>query len=318
MSEKNLFFSVVIPLYNKRPYILRAVNAVLNQTYENFEVLIIDDGSTDGSRDELTSLEDQRVKIIVKKNGGAASARNRGIKEAKGEYIALLDADDEWDKLFLETIVKMITKFPDAGLFATANRHKYQDNSEKKIVFTDKKNEISLIKDYFEIIAKSGTSINNSSSSVVPKKVFEKVGLFPEGMIHYEDHAVWYKIALTYDIAYFFGDLVTIHKNDINLCASNASAVIKKDSIERLFNELQKSVLFDNAPSHKQNVLIKLLNQRILSVLKQMVKEKELVEARHIPLKSNIDFLSKIIYASQANIITYYTYSIAKNLGLKK
>lgn len=318
ISEKKPFFSVVIPVYNKRPHIMRAVDSVLNQTYDNFELLIIDDGSTDGSCEELTAVEDRRVRIIVKKNGGAASARNCGIEEAKGEYIALLDADDEWEVQYLEYIVKMIKKFPDAGLYATAYRNKYADKSEKPVIFSTNKHEMFLMNNYFEKISEVGASINNSSCSVIPISIFNEVGLFPTDMKHFEDHVVWYKIALNHEIAYFSNDLVIIHKDAINRSSSNASALIKKDSIERLFNEFHESIFSDRVLGNKQNALIKLLNKRVSPVLKQMVKENKLYEARKFVLKNKIGLLDQIIYASILNIFTYYVYSILKKLRLKK
>lgn len=88
------FISVIIPLYNKENSIFNTIESVLNQTYKNFEILVVDDGSTDNSANIVKSIDDDRIKYIYKKNGGVSSARNRGVIEAKGEWILFLDADD--------------------------------------------------------------------------------------------------------------------------------------------------------------------------------------------------------------------------------
>ena len=105
------YCSVIIPLYNKEKSIVHTIQSVLKQTYTNYEIIIVDDGSTDKSAsivDRIVKEFKDQVRIIRKKNGGVSSARNIGIKEAKYDYIALLDGDDLWDKHYLEEQMKMI------------------------------------------------------------------------------------------------------------------------------------------------------------------------------------------------------------------
>lgn len=112
-------FSVVIPLYNKRNSIKSTIESVLAQSYTDFELLVVDDGSTDGSADVVRLFNDSRLHLITKINGGVSSARNEGIRNAKYDYVAFLDADDLWDKDFLYEINKLIADFPDAGIWGT-------------------------------------------------------------------------------------------------------------------------------------------------------------------------------------------------------
>lgn len=101
--------SVVIPTYNREKTILRAIQSVLNQTYSNLEVLVIDDGSTDGTEDIINSIRDDRVKyVVMEQNGGPSRARNAGVQMAEGEWIAFQDSDDCWHENKLETQVKYI------------------------------------------------------------------------------------------------------------------------------------------------------------------------------------------------------------------
>jgi glycosyltransferase involved in cell wall biosynthesis len=94
--------SVVIPLYNKAPYIQRALGSVLGQTFHDFDVIVVDDGSTDGSANIVRQCTDSRVRLISQKNAGPGAARNRGIREVKTELVAFLDADDEWRPTFIQ------------------------------------------------------------------------------------------------------------------------------------------------------------------------------------------------------------------------
>ncbi|NIA10441.1 MAG: glycosyltransferase, partial [Nitrospiraceae bacterium] len=112
--------SAVIPLYNKAPYIQRALRSVLAQIFQDFEIIVIDDGSTDDGAQIVKSIPDKRIRLIQQENAGVSAARNRGIKEAKGDLIAFLDADDAWKSEFLETILRLKKKFPEAGAYATA------------------------------------------------------------------------------------------------------------------------------------------------------------------------------------------------------
>ena len=105
------FFSVIIPLYNKEKYIKNTLKNVLKQTFKNFEIIIINDGSTDNSLKEAQLVSDNRITIYTQKNSGVSDARNFGIKKARGEYIALLDADDIWNTNHLEEHYNSINQF---------------------------------------------------------------------------------------------------------------------------------------------------------------------------------------------------------------
>ena len=104
-------YSVVIPLYNKAEYIERTLKSVLTQSFQNFEVIVVDDGSTDDSLRAARQAASGKVRIIAQKNQGTAVARNTGIEHAAGEYIAFLDADDEWKRNYLETIDTLTERY---------------------------------------------------------------------------------------------------------------------------------------------------------------------------------------------------------------
>ena len=116
MNNNITIISVVIPLYNKERYIARAIQSALGQTYGDFELIVVDDGSTDGSVDIVSQFADTRLRLINQANAGVGAARNRGIKDAKYELITFLDADDEWMPDFLETVLELREEFPEASL----------------------------------------------------------------------------------------------------------------------------------------------------------------------------------------------------------
>src|ERR1041385_1644883 len=110
-------FSVVIPLYNKSTHVVKTINSVLNQTFEIFELIVINDGSTDDGPDKVKGFSDKRIRLINQTNAGVSQARNKGVDLASYEYIAFLDADDWWDIHFLEEMKGLIEKYSEAALY---------------------------------------------------------------------------------------------------------------------------------------------------------------------------------------------------------
>ena len=111
--------SVIIPLYNKGPYIKRAIESIQNQTVKDIEIIVVNDGSTDNGPDIVESIKDKRIFLINQKNQGVGNALNRGVKESKSEFLTFLGADDEWTKRHLETLLRLKEKFPEAGAYSS-------------------------------------------------------------------------------------------------------------------------------------------------------------------------------------------------------
>jgi len=197
----NLFFSVIIPLYNKERYIEATLKSVLDQTYTDFEIIIVDDGSTDKSFEVISQIIDSRVTFIKQENQGASQARNLGIEKATGKYIALLDADDYWHNNHLLELKKLIESFPNAGLFCNNYEINYNTKFIKPAHFNFKFNTACIIvKDYF----KSSTinSVAWTSSVAFLKSDFDKIGRFNKSLRTGQDIDLWIRFALKYDIAF--------------------------------------------------------------------------------------------------------------------
>ncbi|MFB9058013.1 glycosyltransferase family 2 protein [Mariniflexile ostreae] len=173
------FFSVVIPLYNKQHYIVATLNSVINQTFKDFEIIIINDGSTDNSLQKVNAFQDSRISIYSQKNQGLSAARNAGIKKVKSNYIALLDADDLWVHDYLEYMHFMITNYKDACIFATRNTLWFKKNlPELNTSVNFNRNDIALIFNYFEL----AKNLFSYSSIVFHKSVFNTIGYFDENI----------------------------------------------------------------------------------------------------------------------------------------
>jgi len=209
--------SVVIPLYNKEKYIKRAIESVLNQTFQNFEIIVVNDGSTDRSAEVVKNIKDPRIKLINQKNAGVSAARNRGIQEAKYEYIAFLDADDFWEENFLETVWNLKNKYPKCGVFATSYKFLYSDGTVGfPIIKGLKENFEGIMYDYFKTAIQSDPPIW-TSAVMVKKECLQKIGGFPLGIKAGEDLLTWARLAVNCKIAYSYKYLAVFYKFKVGL-----------------------------------------------------------------------------------------------------
>lgn len=192
-------YSIVIPLYNKEKYIARAIKSVLAQTYQEFEIIVINDGCTDNSANEVAVFDDDRIKIINQVNAGVSAARNRGILEAKQSFIAFLDADDEWYPDYLESIANLQGAYPECQVFATS--YIYKDGEKSMLPNIAFKGTSGVIDNYFELACK-GSPLLWTSAVTVSKKELISVGMFMDNVKSGEDLLLWAKLAQFCKIAY--------------------------------------------------------------------------------------------------------------------
>jgi glycosyltransferase involved in cell wall biosynthesis len=193
--------SVVIPLYNKAPYISRALSSVLRQTIQDFECIVVDDGSTDGSAHIVQAIKDPRLRLIHQSNAGVSIARNRGIAEAKGQYVALLDADDEWLPQMLQELAELVSAFPSSGLVATG--YKYSDApgicpGGKALM--EEGFHRGLLTNYFNLAANAGMPFYSSSVALNKDALLTVGGFRP--IWGGEDPDLWLRITVRFPVAY--------------------------------------------------------------------------------------------------------------------
>lgn len=191
-------FSVVIPLFDKAHTIVSTVASVLAQDFADFEIVIINDGSTDGGPEKVrSSFRDSRIRIVDQENQGVSMARNHGVALAERELIAFLDGDDLLLPGYLSSMRALAAEFPDAGMLCCAGVVAYPDGSgyERYSARFGGRNQII---DYFV----NPWFFNNPSSTVVRRSAFNLGGGFPPGMPHWEDHAFFQTLALHTNVAY--------------------------------------------------------------------------------------------------------------------
>jgi glycosyltransferase involved in cell wall biosynthesis len=193
------FFSVIIPLYNKEKFIKNTLKSVLNQTFEDFELLIVNDGSTDGSEAVVHSFSDKRIHYFFKKNGGVSAARNFGISRADAEYIVFVDADDLWHPDFLKKMKQLILSHAKYKVFACAIELETPLRTFPAQYSINYRDETQAV-NYFEASMKQ--TVLSGSTSVFHREVFQKAGLFDEKIKSAEDTDMWIRIGLKYEVVF--------------------------------------------------------------------------------------------------------------------
>lgn len=180
--------SIVIPLYNKKDCIRKTMDSVLAQNFKDFEVIVVDDGSIDDSAKVVSSIPDDRIRLITKVNGGPSSARNRGIEEAQGDIISFIDADDVWAPDHLESLTQLISDFPDAVIYGM-NYGLVQDGALVQPNTDSYRGYLNGDWNCFPFFFWT-------SSTCCRKSVLNKVGRFDERMMYGEDCDLWFRLLL--------------------------------------------------------------------------------------------------------------------------
>lgn len=195
------FFSIVIPLYNKEKYISTTLNTVLNQSFQDFEIVIVNDGSTDQSVSVINTFTDKRIQLIHQQNQGVSVARNTAIKSSTGTYIATLDGDDLWKENHLEELKKCITLFKNAVLYCNNYEIKRHDGFVTAAKFNfDYNSKCLIVPDFFE--ANIINYIPHSSSVAFKKDIFFKIGAYNTQLRTGQDIDLWIRFGLHGAIAF--------------------------------------------------------------------------------------------------------------------
>ena len=193
-------FSIIMPLYNKAPYVRKAVESIVGQTFGNWELIVVDNGSTDGSGEIVSKFTDSRIRMIrVAENIGPGGARNRGVAEATAPYITFLDADDWWEPTFLEETAGLIERHPNAGIYGTG--YYIVKNGKKRVapIGVDEGFSEGTI-NYCRVYAKTLCMPLTSISVAMPREIFNETGGFNTRLRLGEDFDLWIRIALKYRV----------------------------------------------------------------------------------------------------------------------
>ncbi len=213
--------SVVVPLFNKRPFIERCLNSIASQSFADFEVIIVNDGSTDGGEAIVARYPDRRFRLISQPNAGPGAARNRGISSASGEWIAFLDADDEWARDYLFESLRLADQFSGRAAAVTCGYFEFPQGHSKEQFWRRR----GLREGLFRL--KPGTSpklavdtlaFMNCWSTIVRADAFRRWGgFFEEHCTYAEDTYFFLKLLLNETVAFQFQPLVSYHREASDL-----------------------------------------------------------------------------------------------------
>lgn len=195
-------FSVIVPLFNKEQYVEKCINSLSAQTYGDFEILVIDDGSSDSSVRRVRQLAASNLTLVAQENSGVSAARNRGIDLAKGDYICFLDADDWYEPAFLENINELIKRFPAASAYCSGYFRRKGAETLRSVEPTGYNGqEMFLIDDFYDHWSRG--AFFNASSICVSRALLQATELrFPRNEHLGEDQDMWFSLAERGTFAY--------------------------------------------------------------------------------------------------------------------
>ena len=295
--NKSFFFSIIIPLYNKEKYIESTLMSVLNQSFQDFEVIIVDDGSTDKSYQIASKFENNRIKLLKQINQGVSVARNLGIQQAQSKYIALLDADDLWYENHLFELKKQILLFPKIGLYCNNYEVFLKENLSRKASFNFEYNQNCLIvEDYFK--ASIINSVAWTSSVCFSKENFNKIGKFNTYLKTAQDLDLWIRFALQYKVS--FNPTITM----------SYKLYVHGSLSKNEFNHIRYHFINNYSEEEKLNSSLKLyldINRYAVAVRCKMNNQIELYKKFKKQISyTNLNFKQKTILYAPRFVIKFF------------
>lgn len=292
----NDLISVIIPTYNSEKTIIKTVNSVLQQSYTNFEIIVINDGSSDRTLELLQTIQDSRIKIFSYPNGGVSTARNRGIVKATGEYISFLDADDRWTKDKLELQWQTLQQHPQAALayswvyFESELEPSYAETSS---YFTGNVYPELLIKNF----------LHTGSNPLIRRNIIDRIGLFDPELKTCEDWEFFLRIAAQ-------KEFILVPKVQVIYCQSTTSLTT---NIQQIARDYQVAIerAFQAAPQQLQHLKKQSLGWSYKYLAQQYIKHKS---DRISGLKAAVNNIIKAVFSYPPNIFENYTQTLTIRL----
>lgn len=298
-------FSIILPLYNKAPYVEKTLESIALQSYKNFELIILNDGSTDESLETvqhyiqknrvLKSLQEKKLlRIISQENQGVSVTRNNGVKLAKQDYIVFIDGDDWWKADFLKELSLLIEKYPEAGIYGTSFSKVYKHKTIEADFNLPPDFESGYI-DYCQLYADNATEWMplTSISVAIKKEVFLSTTGFPKNITFGQDFMLWLTIALKHKVAF----------TSKSLACYNQNIAINKRSVGRIHipqnNMIWNFSRFDKEAHENPKVkrLLDILRARQLykyyiskKYYKEAKKELEKIDWDNVPMKYKVPY----------------------------
>ena len=323
-NNDNPLVSVILPTYNREERVLFAINSVLNQTYSNFELIIIDDGSNDKTSEVLQSLNDERIKLILNnQNEGVSRSRNYGLNEAKGKYVAYLDSDNEWDSNYLSAMVGAFLMLPDAdALYSGQILYKEFDSKPYAIRFGAYNKSLLHNRNYIDL-----------NCFCHKLEIYNEVGGFDESLIKLVDWDLILRISNNYKIYSIPILLCKYYNHDDDLRVTHIHKKIFSEPSKAIFEILNKIIDknkldYRSCEELKRKVSIIIPNFESLNELKECVNsifefENEMVDLIIVDNNSGVEvveYLKTLKKDNNAKIILNdinYGFTYAVNQGIE-
>ena len=243
MREEKIRFSIIMPAYNAEKHIVRGINSVLNQTFQNFELIIINDGSGDKTSELVKRFSDERLILIEKEHEGISIARNTGIRQARGSYICFLDADDEFLPHHLSHIDQLIYDYPTRGFFSTTFNVSMRYDANV-VITRETTGSVDYYRNASQEKQKRGEIIW-TGCVCIKKELFDLYGMFEPGVQISEDTDMWRRIYVHTGIVY--SDNVTVKRNrDGSQASIKYPLYFEADPLNRFPALLQDKTIADD------------------------------------------------------------------------
>lgn len=259
-------FSIVIPLYNKRGFVLQALESIKRQDFCDYEVVVVDDGSTDGGLELVLESSNPKLRVVkrggLKPGYGGYAARNLGVRLSKGTWIAFLDADDVWMKNHLSTCAELISKYANTSILCTGFVEEKGGRSEEvSIKRTTRMSAIDVLDIY------STKDIFHTNSMVIKRSLLIDSGGFPEnGIKRAGDHALWLKLLIRDSPVVFSCNITTRYRRDNSSVVANCKLLTDVHPIVVMVDELVngRRKLPDTWGFKEKRALMRLANRKSL------------------------------------------------------
>ncbi|WP_298145631.1 glycosyltransferase family 2 protein [Flavobacterium sp.] len=290
------FFSVIMPLYNKEAFVLEAVNSVLQQTFADFELLVVDDASTDKSLEMLSEINDNRLKIIRNpQNLNLPKTRNVGIAAANGTVLAFLDSDDKWEPNFLAEIFQMSETFPDQAVYATSYFKWFPQSFRTPNAALNQEARTQISTNFFEKAI--GESPYCSSSLAIRKNVLQTLGGYNEAVTFGEDIDLCIRLHANHPLVFNPQPLAWYRQNETGQMTMSSIST----KVHTPFSKYEKD--FGNVPGLK-----KYLNFHRYALLMAAIREKNDLVANKYLIEidmRDLDFKRKLLCVMSRTLVRW-------------
>lgn len=270
--------SVIMPLYNQACFVEEALKSVLSQTWQDFEVIVVDDGSTDNSAAVAKSLADARVTVVCQPNRGVSAARNCGIELAKGEHVAFIDSDDRWRPGFLARNLRLLHS--SAGL-STVYTNVIDEQADRPRLGPGVCAE-GIVADYFRTVLHCHKHLGTPSAVVTTRRALREAGGFPVGVKYSEDHDLWMRLAWVGEVG-FIAEALSVYRR--NPCGAMARRRKEGMPYPHLVHTYRRWKAEGRIPRHLSRSSAEFVNWTLLGYVCNLAYGGDVRRAREILLK---------------------------------